>query len=346
MKDLTGAYIENKLITIEHYAPRPRKNPEQTFTNIYIKELPPDIDSDEKLRQLFSQFGKVKSPKLKTTEDKKPLPFGYCSMETHEEAVEAVKGLNGKVEKYTTPEGEEKTVTLVADRHKSKEERRREIAAKTAKFKRDMYQKTRRRNFYIRGFDEHTDEETIRREFEKYGPIASLKIKPVENSTRRFGFICFEKDEDADKAFEDCLNIKINAQPIFLAYFKPAETRQRESQSQHGFVNTKSSGQSPGAISMSGAPQVPIQMGGAQGSIQMSGATGPVMMNFPTNTVQDKPRDKLKVAILEECDDQAIGDTQPYINYLKKISDDQCARLNSLPRPQFLEWFNAIPTNP
>ena len=311
MKDLTGAFIENKLIEISHYAPHPRKNPDQTFTNVYIKNLPDSINSDEALGALFSKFGKVQSPYLPIDPaTKESRHFGYCNMETHEDAVAAVQGLNG-----TEIDG----VQVQCNRQKNKEERKRELEALSARWKREQYQKTKDRNFYIRGFDEKTTEEDIRKAFHEFGEIESLKVVTVENTARKFGFIMFKDKADAKKAMDNCMSIRINGQSIYMSYFKPAERRQQEL-AQHG--QTKSTVTGPGAAAM--------QMQGA--AMQMQGGV---------STIPEKPKDKLRIAILEECADQAIGDTTPFIAQLKRISDDQAATMNAN-QTIFINWFKQI----
>ncbi|KAH0786208.1 putative polyadenylate binding protein [Histomonas meleagridis] len=77
------------------------------FTNLYIKNLPKSIKTDEDLRKLFSKFGTVASPKIKKN------GFGFCNMADHESAVAAINGLHGKrvdghvlyVQKYVSQKG-------------------------------------------------------------------------------------------------------------------------------------------------------------------------------------------------------------------------------------------------
>ena len=50
--------IKGKKISIEKYKKKSRKNPEETFTNLYIKGLNPNVfKSDQDLHDLFAQFG-------------------------------------------------------------------------------------------------------------------------------------------------------------------------------------------------------------------------------------------------------------------------------------------------
>lgn len=92
--DLAEATFNGRKIEIRDYHKPNRTNPEQTYTNIYIKELPITIDSDKKLQELFSQFGEIQNVAIHFSDG---LPYGFCNMVKHEDAERAVKELSGKV---------------------------------------------------------------------------------------------------------------------------------------------------------------------------------------------------------------------------------------------------------
>ena len=102
--ELSDATINGKKITVENYqkkSPPPRSNQqaqnipvanEETFTNIFIKNLPDSVKNVNDLGKLFSEFGLVVSAKL--------LPdgqSGFCNMFDHDSAVRAVQALNGRI---------------------------------------------------------------------------------------------------------------------------------------------------------------------------------------------------------------------------------------------------------
>ena len=105
--ELNDVLINGKKITVEPYQKKsypPKTNafggghasgPSQnddTFTNIFIRNLPSTIKTNTDLGNLFSEFGMVLSTKL--------LPdgqSGFCNMIDHESAVRAIQALNGKV---------------------------------------------------------------------------------------------------------------------------------------------------------------------------------------------------------------------------------------------------------
>lgn len=58
----------------------------QYFTNIYVKNFPETIDSDDKLAEMFSKFGKISSAKVMFDENGKSRGFGFCCFESAEDA--------------------------------------------------------------------------------------------------------------------------------------------------------------------------------------------------------------------------------------------------------------------
>ena len=156
MSDLREASINGRPITIEHFQKRQRQNPENTFTNIYIKNLPPSIKNDQYLRNLFSSFGSIESCSLQLDENGVSRGVGFCSMKTHEEATQAVKGLDGK---------ELEGLVLVCNRSMTRQERIKFLKEQTAKFRRTTYQLHEGRNLYIKNFDESVTEEELKEIF-------------------------------------------------------------------------------------------------------------------------------------------------------------------------------------
>lgn len=66
-------------------------------TNLYIKNLPPSIETKESLETLFSPFGKIRSAHL-ASDDKNALRgFGFVAFETQEQANVALKEMNSKL---------------------------------------------------------------------------------------------------------------------------------------------------------------------------------------------------------------------------------------------------------
>jgi polyadenylate-binding protein len=68
---------------------------EQSWTNVYVKDLDPEITDDE-FKALFEKFGQVNSPLIKRDEKGLSTGFGFVNFVRHEDAKTAVDALNGK----------------------------------------------------------------------------------------------------------------------------------------------------------------------------------------------------------------------------------------------------------
>ena len=93
---LTDKLINGIPIEIFHFIPET----DETFESCIIKNLP-DKFNDEDLFQLFEEFGTPISSHIFYDEKGKSKNSGYCLMRSHEEAVQAVEGLNlRKIDNY------------------------------------------------------------------------------------------------------------------------------------------------------------------------------------------------------------------------------------------------------
>jgi len=77
------------------------------------------------------------------------------------------------------------------------------------------------------------DEETLRKEFEKYGKISSIKIMRNEKGVSKgFGFVCYEKQEDAQNAYDQSARIVLPncMKPLYVAFHEGKEIRSQRLQ--------------------------------------------------------------------------------------------------------------------
>ena len=231
MKDLADASINDKKISIEKYQKKSRKNPEETFTNLYVKGLNPNVfKTDQDLQDLFAQFGRVQNARLLTSSFQgQSLPFGFANMENHEDAVRAVAELNNR------KDGE---YELVCCRAMSKAERMREIQKSTLEFKKKVYQTTRGRNLYIRGFDENVTEQELNDFFSNYGQIETLSIsKDAYGVSKKFGFVCFKTEEGAINSITGTTFDFFRGKPIYVGFAQRKEDRERLNSQSHGKIS-------------------------------------------------------------------------------------------------------------
>mmetsp|Transcript_98528 Transcript_98528/g.212468 ORF Transcript_98528/g.212468 Transcript_98528/m.212468 type:complete len:94 (-) Transcript_98528:127-408(-) len=81
-----------------------------------------------------------------------------------------------------------------------------------------------KKNLYVKFINEGVSEEMLRKEFEAFGKVTSVKIQ-VENVTkgekeymvhRGYGFVSFDKPEDALKALENMNGKVLQGKPLFV----------------------------------------------------------------------------------------------------------------------------------
>ena len=96
---VNGMKINDKEVYVSKFQKHKRKTLE--WTNLYVKNIPEGWD-EEKLKEIFKDFGTVTSVILKTiggeAEEGNKAKFGFVDMDTHEQALAAIEGLNGKYE--------------------------------------------------------------------------------------------------------------------------------------------------------------------------------------------------------------------------------------------------------
>jgi len=168
------------------------------FTNIYVKNLSDEMDSDEKLEKYFTKYGKVLSAKVMVDDSGKSKGFGFVNFEEPEEAEKAVDDLNGK---------EINKKTIFVCRAQKKSERQAELKKKFEKIKQERLNRYQGVNLYVKNLDDSITDEDLKKEFIQYGEISSAKV--MTDSTGRskgFGFVCFTCQSDATKAVSEMNN--------------------------------------------------------------------------------------------------------------------------------------------
>jgi polyadenylate-binding protein len=74
----------------------------------------------------------------------------------------------------------------------------------------------------------------LRQNFESYGKITSAKVMCDENNrSKGFGFVCFEKPDDATKAVVDMNNKMLGNKPLYVALAQRKEDRKAQLASQY-----------------------------------------------------------------------------------------------------------------
>jgi len=313
LKDLEGATINNRPIKIEPFKKQPKENPEETYTNIYIKQFPDTIHNNEDLKELFSKYGEVQNAFLPLGEDGIPKGFGWCNMMNHDDAVKAVTDLKGKHMKNL--DGTE--VEIYADRAMTRQQRKQFLEEQSRNYRRLIYEQYKGRNFYIRNFDENTTEEDLQSIIGRFGEISSLKImRNAEGLSKKFGFVCFKELDDADKFYNESYTVTLpdkqgGNKQLYVARALPKEERIK--------VTTRLKAQQAQAKNYGSMPGMP-------GNSRIGQPA-----NYPTEITE---RDSLKAEVIEQK-----GASSPLIPRIKDLSDEQVHKLVT-DRTAQLNWLN------
>ncbi|XDC74449.1 hypothetical protein R6Z07F_005622 [Ovis aries] len=107
--------------------------------------------------------------------------YGFVHFETQEAAERAIEKMNGMLLNDRK---------VFVGRFKSRKEREAELGARAKEFT----------NVYIKNFGEDMDDERLKDLFGKFGPALSVKVMTDESGkSKGFGFVSFERHEDAQK---------------------------------------------------------------------------------------------------------------------------------------------------
>jgi polyadenylate-binding protein len=286
---LDGMTIEGLEVNVINFMRRNERPDQASWTNAYVKNIPLHWD-DEKLNTVFAEFGEIASatiargiPKYKPKkpkaegeegpegekeEEEKPeepegeqkeqnLGYGFVCFVMHENAVEAVETLNGKMFPVANPkEGEPEEQELFVCRAQKKNERERELKSMFDQMKVERINKFQGVNLYVKNLDDMVTDDQLREEFSSIGTITSARVmregKEPTSASRGFGFVCYSSPEEATKAVNEMNGKIINGKPIFVALAQRKEVRRAQLEAQHTSMGR-------GNPSMPGRMPMPMQ---------------------------------------------------------------------------------------
>uniref|UniRef100_A0A183BIB0 PABP n=1 Tax=Globodera pallida TaxID=36090 RepID=A0A183BIB0_GLOPA len=197
IEKVNGMLLDGKKVFVGKFVPRSAREKQigdaaSRFTNVYVKNFGDALDSD-KLGEFFAQFG-----------------FGFVAFKDHESAAKAVDKLND----LDVPEGKPEQKFTVC-RAQKKSERQAELKRRYEQYKAERIQRYQGVNLYVKNLTDTISDEMLRKHFESYGNITSAKVMCDENGrSKGFGFVCFEKADEATKAVVDMNNKIIGNKPL------------------------------------------------------------------------------------------------------------------------------------
>lgn len=184
--------------------------------NIFIKNLDKKIDH-KSLFDTFQQFGNILSCKIELDEHNESKGYGYIQFASQEVADKAIEKVNGKM-LY----GKKVYVGSFVPR------RDRLAEAQTKKFT----------NVFIKNLDEKVDDEDLKKIFAPYGVIKSaIVMKDDQNKSKGFGFVNFEKPEEAEEAVGKLNDTEVDGKTVFVG--RAQKKSERESELRQKFEQMK-----------------------------------------------------------------------------------------------------------
>ncbi|XP_021094577.1 polyadenylate-binding protein 1-like isoform X3 [Heterocephalus glaber] len=176
--------------------------------NVFIKNLEDSIDS-KALYDTFSTFGNILSCKV-ACDEHGSRGFGFVHFETNEAAQQAISTMNGM---------------LLNDRKvfvghfKSHREREAELGAQALAFT----------NIYVKNLHVDMDEQGLQDLFFEFGKMLSVKVmRDNSGHSRGFGFVNFEKHEEAQKAVDHMNGKEVSGQQLYVGRAQKRGERQNE----------------------------------------------------------------------------------------------------------------------
>lgn len=277
IKHVNGMLLNDKKVYVGHHIAKKERQSKveemkANFTNVYIKNLDPEISQDE-VEALFTKFGPITSCVVSVDESGRSKGFGFINFENHEDAKRAVDELH---------DTEYKEKKLFVTRAQKKGEREEELKKQYEQQKLEKLSKYQGVNLYVKNLDDDIDDEKLRQEFSVYGGVITSakvmreeKIGPdgeiIKGPSKGFGFVCFSSPDEATKAVTEMNSRMIGSKPIYVALAQRKEVRksQLEAQmAQRNQLRMQMPGQIPGMY--------PPQMFYPPGSFPPQGGRGMV----------------------------------------------------------------------
>lgn len=210
------------------------------FTNVYVKNVDESLCDEDKLRDVFIEFGDITSIHVAIDDDGKPRGFAFINYASPEMAKRAVDEMNNK-------ELGGKPITVCPAQKKSVREA--ELRSKFEMMRNERMQKYQGINLYIKNLSDDIDDERLRTEFSPFGTITSCKImRDEKNFSRGFGFVCFTQPEEATKAVTELNGRMIGQKPIYVALAQRKDVRRAQLEAQRAMnIRMPHGGMPPGA---------------------------------------------------------------------------------------------------
>lgn len=236
------------------------------FTNVYVKNLDESVCNEDKLRDLFAEFGEITSVYIALNDDGKPRGFAFINYASPEMAQRLVDEMNNK-------DVAGKTLTVCPAQKKAVREA--ELRNRYETMRMERLQKYQGVNLYVKNLSDDIDDERLRNEFTPYGTITSSKVmRDDKGNSRGFGFVCFTQPEEATRAVTELNGRMIGQKPIYVALAQRKDVRRATLEAQRAMnMRMPPGAMPPAAAAMYGQPS-PYMYGQPMHNMNQMGPMG------------------------------------------------------------------------
>jgi len=274
---VNGKSILDKVVTVCHFKSKSERVHElgdvvNRFTNVFIKNLETEV-TEEQLRNSASKYGTINSMKIMENNGVS-RGFGFVNFELPESAVECVDKISAA---WTAEHGKSDKGEIFACRAQKKEEREQELKHRFEQMRIERQEKYMGVNLFVKNLDETVTDAVLKKEFERFGTITSVKVMTEERSdakvndgapqmvSKGFGFVCFDEAENAAKAVTEMHSHMIGSKPIYVALAQRKEARRAQLEAQMARRSNNHMAllrQDPNGQAMPNQGMYPMGMGG------------------------------------------------------------------------------------
>ncbi|VDD75608.1 unnamed protein product [Mesocestoides corti] len=227
IKAVNGKMINDRIVYVGPFIPRNQRKSasgKQKFNNCYVKNFSEDL-SDEGFKQIFSEFGEIKSACIMRDSEGKSRGFGFVCFADPDHAEAAVNSLNGK---------EINGQPLYVNRAQRKAERQEILRQQFEKQRVERLSKYAAGiNLYVKNLDDSVNDARLKEAFSKFGKITSAKVMTDGlGNSKGFGFVCFTSPEEAKEAIS--LNGSLlGSKPLYVALAQRRDDRRAKLFAEH-----------------------------------------------------------------------------------------------------------------
>ncbi|XP_061352407.1 polyadenylate-binding protein 7 [Gastrolobium bilobum] len=227
IEKLNGSTIGDKQIYVGKFVKKCDRilpGPDARYTNLYVKNLDPDI-TEALLQEKFSPFGKIVSLAIAKDNNGMSKGFGFVNYDNPDDAKRAMEATSGS---------QFGSKILYVARAQKKAEREQILHHQFEEKRKEQILKYKGSNVYVKNIDDNVSDEEMRDHFSACGTITSAKImRDDKGISKGFGFVCFSTPEEANKAVNTFHGFMFHRKPLYVALAQRKEDRQAQLQLQY-----------------------------------------------------------------------------------------------------------------